>query len=86
MTQTIHEPLTVKTIYDHKKHLVYPAELLWNNLSYKVKKIGLHYMFRIGTTLYHIFTVDTDVLSFKLQLNTDNLFWTVEEISDGLPD
>ena len=26
----------------------------------------------------------TKTMSFKLVLNTDNLFWTVEQISDGI--
>ncbi len=86
MIQTIKAPITVKTVYNHRKGEVFPSELLWEGRPYKVQKIGLHYTFREGTTLFHVFTVDTQVLSFKLQLDTGNLFWTVEQISDGLPD
>jgi len=86
MIQDIKEAITVKTVYDHKNRRVYPTELLWNGNYHKIKKIGLHYPFRNGGNLFHVFTVSTDVLSFKLQLDTSNLFWTVEQISDGLPD
>jgi hypothetical protein len=86
MIETLQEPITVKTIYDHKKRRVYPADLLWQGQTEKVKKIGLHYVYRTGDVLFHVFTVTTAHLSFKLVLNTSNLFWTVEQISDGLPD
>jgi hypothetical protein len=86
MIQTLSEPISVKTVYDHKKRKVFPAEILWQGQPERVKKIGLHYVYRTGDTLFHVFTVTTANLSFKLQLNTSNLFWTVEQISDGLPD
>ncbi len=86
MIETLNEPISVKTIYDHKKNRVYPMDILWQGQTARIKKIGLHYVYKTGDTLFHVFTVTTDQLSFKLQLNTGNLFWTVEEISDGLPD
>lgn len=86
MIQDLHEPITVKTVYDHKNRRVYPSELFWQNQTCKITKLGLHHTYRAGTTLFHVFSISTDLLSFKLQLDTGNLFWTVEQISDGLPD
>ncbi len=86
MIQTLNEPISIQLVYDHKKRRVMPVAIIWQGQAEKVKKIGLHYMYRTGDTLYHVFTVNTDKLAFKLQLNTSNLFWTLEEISDGLPD
>jgi hypothetical protein len=86
MIQDLHEPISVKTIYDHKARKVYPSELLWQNQRCKITKIGLHHTYRTGVGLFHVYSVSTDLLSFKLQLDTTNLFWTVEQIADGLPD
>ena len=86
MIEKINSPITVKTLFDHKKKLFMPLTLYWQNQDYVVKKVGLHYVQRVGNTLFHYFAVDTDRLFFKLCLNTDNLFWKVEEIADGLPD
>jgi hypothetical protein len=46
----------------------------------------LHHTFRSGRTLFHVFSVASKSLFFRLVLNTDTLFWRLEEISDGLPD
>ncbi len=86
MIQDIKAPITAYLIYDHRKNVALPAKVFWDGREYKVKKIGMHYKHRVGNTLMHTYTVSTDSLSFKLVLNTDNLFWTVEQISDGLPD
>ncbi len=58
-----------------------PVWVKWKNRIYKVKNIGLHHNFREGKTLYHVFSVATDSLFMKLKFNTDNLIWTLEEIS-----
>ena len=86
MIQDLHEPISVITMYDHKNRRVYPAELFWQNQKNKITKLGLHHTYKTGNTLFHVYSVSTDLLSFKLQLDTSNLFWTVEQISDGLPD
>jgi hypothetical protein len=45
----------------------------------------MHHTIREGRTLFHIFSVSSQDLFFRLKLDTDNLFWTLEEIADGLP-
>lgn len=62
-----------------------PSEIVWHNRFYKIKKIGLYHKTLEGNTLFHIFSVVTDSLFFRLKLNSKNLIWTLEEISDGLP-
>jgi len=85
MLQDIKAPITTYLLYDHRKNLALPVKLLWDGREYKITKLGLHYTYRTGNTLNHVFTVSTDSLAFKLVLNTDTLFWNVEQISDGLP-
>lgn len=85
MLQDINAPVSVKIIYDDTKHLVMPYSLKWQNRVYSLTKLGLHYKYRQGNTLFHVFSVASDTLCFKLILDTSNLFWTLEQISDGLP-
>jgi hypothetical protein len=85
MLHTLNEPISITTTYNSKTNKVYPANILWKNRLYKVTKIGLHHAYRTGDILFHVFTVSTDDLSFKLKLNTTNLFWTLEQIADDFP-
>lgn len=84
MIQKVSVPISVKTIFNHKTRTTFPKVILWEGKEYQVNKIGLHHSFREGRTLFHVFSVSTDNLFFRLKFNTDNLIWTVEEIADGL--
>lgn len=84
MTQKISESVSVSLTFDHVKKSIFPKKVLWNGRVYEVTKVGLHHTYREGTTLYHIFSVATETLFLRLKLNTDNLYWKLEEVSDGL--
>ncbi|OGM25009.1 hypothetical protein A3D00_04205 [Candidatus Woesebacteria bacterium RIFCSPHIGHO2_02_FULL_38_9] len=84
MTQKISEEVSVILVYDHKKRTVFPKEVVWNNRSYLITKLGLHHTYRKGRTLYHIFSVVADTLFLRLKLDSETLHWKLEEISDGL--
>ena len=86
MIQDVKAPITVHLLYNHRKNLTFPVKLLWDGREYLVKKTGLHYSFRKGRTLFHVFTVSAEELFFKLVMDTDNLFWSVEQIGDNLPE
>lgn len=85
MIQKIDTPVSVTLRFDHKRRVSYPLEIVWEGRDYRITKVGFHHTFREGRILYHIFSVSTSTLFFRLSLNTENLFWKVEEISDGLP-
>jgi len=82
----LNAPVSVKFIYDHKTRTAYPTEVGWERRVYPIIKIGLHHTFRTGRTLYHVFSVASKTLFFRLVLDTDTLHWRLEEASDGLPD
>ena len=84
MIQKISAPVSVETIYDHRKRTVTPRRIFWDGQIFRIAQVGLHHTFREGRTLFHIFSVTAQNLSFRLRLDTDSLFWTLEEISDGL--
>ena len=85
MIERVHVPVSVSFTFNHKTRQAMPRALLWEGRTYYVRKVGHHHTYRRGRTLYHVFSVDTDSLFFRLVFNTDTLGWTLEEISDGLP-
>lgn len=86
MIQKVSEPVSVYLSYNHFKHQVLPHWVSWRGRMHEIKKLGLHHTFRKGRTLYHVFSVASSTLFFRLVLNSENLHWQIEEISDGLPD
>lgn len=73
-------PVSVSLLYDHKKRRTCPVAFKLHGEVKKVKIVDLHHSYRVGCTLYHVFSVTTGGAFFKLVLNTDNLFWQVEEV------
>ena len=86
MIEKLSLPVSVGITFDHTKRKVIPKWVLWEGKLYPVEKMGLHHTFRQGRTLYHVFSVASKTLFFRLVLNTDTLAWRLEEISDGAPD
>jgi hypothetical protein len=85
MNQKVDVPVSVISFYNTSNSTVKPVKVYWNGREYLINQIGLHHTFREGRTLYHIFSVVGEGTFFRLKLNTDNLFWRLEEVSDGLP-
>lgn len=85
MIQRVSVPVTVSLIFDHKTRRAEPRRILWEGRPYQVTRVGLHHTYRDGRSLHHVFSVATSTLFFRLNLNTESLVWTLEEISDGLP-
>ncbi len=87
MREKINQPISVITVFSAKQRAVAPYLLSWQNTDYHVGKIGYHHTVSEGKTLHHIYEViDKDSrLSFRLNLDTSNLHWILEAVSDGLP-
>jgi len=88
MKQRIDQEVSVISFYNCKKQRAQPYVISWHNKDYTVGTIGYHHTIYSGKTRHHIFElVDTEhTLWFRLNLNTDNLHWTLEEVSDGNAD
>lgn len=85
MIQKLSAPISVEFISDSKIRRLLPRSISWDGRTYQVTKVGLHHTYRQGRTLFHVFSVLAQTIYFRLCLNTDTLFWQLEEISDGLP-
>lgn len=86
MLQKILEPISVGVSFDHTKSRVTPRWVVWNGKLHAIVNMGLHHTYRAGRTLYHVFSVASKTLFFKLILDTDTLKWKLDEVSDGLAD
>lgn len=84
MTQTISEQVSIQMVFDHRAGKVKPQQIFWKNHLYPVTQVGLRHHFREGRKLFHIFSLVSNNLFFRLKLDTESLTWTLEEISDGL--
>ena len=85
MIQKIAEPVSVMVAYDAARRAVRPVSLEWSRRTYPVMQVGLRHTYRDGMTRHHVFSVVSHHLFFRLNFNADNLLWTLEEVSDGLP-
>ena len=83
MIQKIDSPVSVKLVFDSIQKKVFPEEIFWNKRFYPIVKFGLHHTFKEGKVLYHVFSVSSKTLFFKLVLNTETLHWRLEQIADG---
>lgn len=86
MRQRLSAPVTVELVSDARTRRVVPKSVWWDGRLYPVLRVGLRHSYRTGRTLYHVFSVASEAVFFRLSLNTETLFWQLEEIADGLPD
>lgn len=87
MREKINEKVSVVSYYSSKRGKTLPYVIHWQNRDYKVGELGMAHKYKNGDTWHHIFeVVDTDQdISFRLNLNTKELSWMLEVVSDGLP-
>lgn len=83
MTQKINSKVTVYAVFDHITLSVRPKVILWNGRIHNIVKVGLHHVYRRGRTAFHVFSVASETLFFRLVLDTDKLYWTLEEVQDA---
>lgn len=88
MRTKIDEEVSVIMYYSAKRRAAVPHLISWQNKEYPIGEIGYHHTVHDGATLHHIYElVDKDnTLWFRLNLDTSNLHWKLETISDGLAD
>lgn len=76
-------PISVDLFFDRKTRRVCPKSVIWDGKEYLISQLGLHHTFRVGRVLHHVFSCFGEGVFFRLVLDTENLSWTLEEISDG---
>ena len=88
MKQKINQEVSVISFYNCKKQIAQPYVISWQNTDYTVGEIGYHHTIYDGRTCHHIFELvnSEQSLWFRLNFNTENLHWRLEEVSDGNAD
>lgn len=86
MVLSVNEQVNVITVFSPKVKGAMPYRLRWKQRVYCITKLGLHHSYREGRVLFHIYEVTDGNLSFRLKLNTENLLWFLEAVSDGTAD
>lgn len=84
MSSKISESISVGFVYNSEQKRVSPRWIVWNGRLRPVTKVGLHHKFREGRTLYHVFSVVSRGMYLRLILDTENLHWKLEEISEKI--
>jgi 5'-3' exonuclease len=83
MIQKLKTPVTVSLLYDHHSRTVVPQHVVFDGREYPIVRTGMHHTYREGRTLFHVFSVASNAIFFRLVLNTDTLAWILEEVADG---
>ena len=81
--QKINAKITVYVVFEHQTLKVIPKVVIWGGKVHTIVKVGLHHVFRRGRTAFHVFSVASETLFFRLVLDTDKLYWTLKEIADA---
>ena len=86
MREKINEEVSVVMYFSARQRAAAPHIINWRNTEYFVGKIGYHHVVKDGQTVHHIFSLvdKEETICFRLNFNTSNLHWTLEEVSDGL--
>ncbi len=86
MREKVNQEVSVVMYYSAKKKQAVPHMLYWQNKDYMLGKVDYYHNYMEGREKQHIFELcDKDTsLWFRLRLDSSNLHWTLEAISDGL--
>jgi len=83
MGEKIKECVSVNLLFNHKKRKTSISKIIWKNKVYNMATEGLHYTFKKGDTLVHVFSVASKDTTFKLILDTKSLVWSLDEVYDS---
>jgi hypothetical protein len=86
MQQKIEQAVDVVAIFSAQPKQIKPYKLRWQGREYLVKKVGYHHQVWLGRHLHHIFSLTDGSIFFRLNFASEDLVWTLEEISDGMVD
>jgi hypothetical protein len=86
MREKINEEVSVVMYYNSRAKVAKPHLLNWQNNDYLLGKVDYHHQVIDGKTLHHIYELcdKEQTLWFRLNLNTSNMHWLLEAVSDGL--
>lgn len=86
MREKVNEEVTVVMVYSAKQKAATPHLMYWLNKDYKLGPVDYYHNYMDGRDIQHIYELcdKEETIWFRLRLNSANLHWTLEAISDGL--
>lgn len=80
MSATIHEKVSVVSVFNHLNGFVMPKKMRWQGRDYVMRQFAYHHRVREGRNIIHIFHVSDGDQDYRLRLDTETLQWTLEEV------
>lgn len=80
MVQEIGELVKVEGCFDNGLMI---KRVVWSGREYKIIKLGYHHTFYRGRTLWHVYSVASDTIFLRLEMNSENLQFKLVEVADG---
>lgn len=77
----VNEPIEVLAAF--KKSGLAPLFFKWNGRKIKIEAVDLKYKFKRGDTLFRCFLVSCANASYKIICDSQNMSWTIEEVSSN---
>jgi len=86
MREKINEEVSVVMYYSARLKQAKPHILHWQNTDYDLGKVDYYHNFMDGQTKMHVYelTDKQETVHFRLRLDSSNLHWILEAVSDGL--
>ncbi len=82
MFKSINEEVAINLVSTPSNRSAVPVSVTWHDREYAIQKIGLHYTYKTGNKLFHVFCVSSETTNFKLVLDTGSLICMLEEVYD----
>jgi len=86
MIEKVFEKVSIVSSYNQEKDSFAIYKIGWRKREYFIKQMAYHHKVRQGRNLFHIFHVTDGNLDFRINFDTENLKWILEEVSDGSAD
>lgn len=86
MILELNEEVSVVTVFDADKRATIPIAMKWRDKKYKITRVAFTHPVRLGRILHHVFSVTDGNMDYRLDFNTENQHWTLQEASDGITD
>ena len=85
MIQAIHEKIEVVLVFSlTPKPETTIFKIKWRGKEYPITKLAYHHKVWEGRTRMHKYAVSSVGMDFRINYDTENLQWELEEVSDGL--
>ena len=85
MIQQINEPVEIIAAHKRAGVKLIPRLMEWNHRLYKFTQVGFRHPTTKGQRTIHVLSVSDESATYRLEFDSYNLIWTLQEISDGLP-